>query len=426
LAQGHQKSAHFPALFQFCSVCSLRKKKMAKREEWDPTDLDNEMSAEEKDAQRVQWMFGDKDLMFRDHPAFECLDDSSKLKLAGMAQVSLEAAMPWKRVADVKPNLAWYTPTCTAEDWKHKDVMLEIGQGIAYVTLNRPDFQNTLNDTIMHGLMDAVFAMHARKDVRIVCFCAKGPMYCAGADPVVFKNMRSGKHGLSDDGSTGKNPVPKKPQSKEAAEVFQKLCQDAKDNGAFGDGEIIEDQVRECLFWQTMTRLPQITVGMVQGSVVGTGLFLVSCVDMSYAVSNSFYQMPDLKQGFVPAILLPHLCQKLGPSNGRYVALTGLNLNAEEAKSVGLVQEICADEAGMHAKLADLCEAVTGCGPRSVESCKELINGVAGNPITEKIMFFTGGLLAKVTVSDEAAVSMVCLQKKIPKPWEEKPITPFK
>ena len=46
------------------------------------------------------------------------------------------------------------------------------------------------------------------------------------------------------------------------------------------------------------------------------------------------------------------------------------------------------------------------CHIRSVASCKELVNGVAGNPITEKVMFYTAYMLARVTSSAEAGVAM--------------------
>merc|ERR1712187_1052921 len=103
---------------------------------------------------------------------------------------------------------------------------------------------------------------------------------------------------------------------------------------------------------------------------------------------------------------------------------TAENLTAERAKHIGLVSEVTATLDEAHKKIIDLAEVLTACGPRSVEACKMLLCGVAGQQITEGLSFFTAAMLAMVTISDEAKVGMVALQARKPKPWEEKPIKP--
>jgi methylglutaconyl-CoA hydratase len=332
----------------------------------------------------------------------------------------IDAGTPWKKVPSVRPRLDWHTPTCTPEDWRHKDVKLQLSQGIAYVTLNRPSEGNTLNDTIMHGLTDAIFSLHARQDIRVVVFMAEGPIFCAGLDPNATKHRRAGSAPAVDagDGSAARNPIPRKEQTPEAKEAFAKLEQQALAAGAFPDGKVNSEQVFESMLWQTMTRLPQVTIAVVNGSVMSTGFSLISCVEMTIAVKSSYFCMEDLFMGLVPSILMPHMVQKLGGSNARYAMLTAKNLSAAEAKKIGLVQEVSEDIAGAHKRVAVMCEAVNACGPRSVEKCKELVNGVAGNPLTEKLSFFTANMLRIVTLSEEAKVGMVALQARQPKPWD--------
>merc|ERR1711967_91531 len=103
---------------------------------------------------------------------------------------------------------------------------------------------------------------------------------------------------------------------------------------------------------------------------------------------------------------MPHLCNKLGASNARFLVLSGTTISGEDAKRYRLVQEIVDDAKQAHALIATICEFSTQCGPKSVGACKELVNGVAGNPITEKVMFYTANMLQRVTVGEEAAVAM--------------------
>merc|ERR1719291_1140279 len=67
-----------------------------------------------------------------------------------------------------------YAPKCTSSNWTHTDVNLEVGEGIAYITLNRPAANNALNDSMLQGFHDACFELHRRTDIRIAILRAEG------------------------------------------------------------------------------------------------------------------------------------------------------------------------------------------------------------------------------------------------------------
>merc|ERR1712176_1455299 len=98
-----------------------------------------------------------------------------------------------------------------------------------------------------------------------------------------------------------------------------------------------------------MTRLPQITLALVDGSVMGSGLAIPACVEMVIATKASYFCIEDLKTGLVPAIMMPHLVQKIGASDARYMLLTAANMSATEVRRLGLVQEVVDDVKGAHA-----------------------------------------------------------------------------
>merc|ERR1712032_1282282 len=119
----------------------------------------------------------------------DMLDDISLLRLRKALMFAKECSVPWKQAPKTKPNMTWYRPTCGQQDWIHQDVKIQIGQGIGYIILNRPDQKNTLNDTIMHGLMDAVFAF-LEPTIRILVIMAEGKFFSVGEDELVLKHMR--------------------------------------------------------------------------------------------------------------------------------------------------------------------------------------------------------------------------------------------
>jgi len=315
---------------------------------------------------------------------------------------------PWAAISDPTPDLGWYEPSCSFEDWDHKAVQVELGQGIAYITLNRPDSSNALDAAMFCGLADAVFNLHERKDIRCVVFSGVGKLLCGGADPKF-------------DGCFARRRQPPKVE-RHLAQLRERAVQ----AGALpAEGDAGLGGLLQAKFWYTMNSLPQFSIALVNGSAIGDGVGLLACVDMTIAVSSAFFSLPAVRDGLVPSFVAPYLVAKVGPGFAKYMIASGMTLTAAEMQSAGLISELVSDVAEGHKKVAEICEVLTACGPRSVEASKKLVVGVGGQPIDEGVMFFTAALLAMVTVSDESRDGMVCVQLRKPKPWEEKPITPL-
>mmetsp|Transcript_57444 Transcript_57444/g.136563 ORF Transcript_57444/g.136563 Transcript_57444/m.136563 type:complete len:404 (-) Transcript_57444:138-1349(-) len=361
-----------------------------------------------------------------DLPGLERFDQKGLKKLFKQFEMKAAAGGPWNQFSQLQPDLDWHTPTCDENSWKHKDVLLQLGEGIAYVTLNRPDQSNCINDTVIEGLCDAVFVLHRRLDIRVVCFMANGPVWCGGEDPARIRRLLEGDVGtpMKDDGSVG-NRISKKVPTPEVQKHLDKLVEDGKKAGAFTGQPKDYAEMKEALLWSTLTKLPSVTVAVVTGSVVGSGIGLVACMDLCISLKTALFSMPDLKDGLLPTPVMPHIVQKAGPSVTKRLLCSGEVMTAEDAKAAKLVQEVIEDDKGLTDWIWEISDAVTACGPNSVKAAKELVLGVGGQPIGEPVMFFTASLLAKVTVSEEAKVGMICLQQRKPKPWEEPPITPL-
>eukprot|EP00416_Gambierdiscus_australes_P044200 CAMPEP_0171102954 /NCGR_PEP_ID=MMETSP0766_2-20121228/58653_1 /TAXON_ID=439317 /ORGANISM="Gambierdiscus australes, Strain CAWD 149" /LENGTH=368 /DNA_ID=CAMNT_0011563339 /DNA_START=58 /DNA_END=1161 /DNA_ORIENTATION=- len=313
---------------------------------------------------------------------------------------------PWQKSPNPVPDLNWYSPTCWFEGWHHTDVKIELGKGIAYININRPDHDNLMNDGVLVGIVDALFNLHHRKDIRLVVFSAAGSIFCAGADP----------------NTDGEGIFQKAPPSREVMKHIEDLKNKALKAGAFPDGNAKVGQLLKMKMWHTWMTLPQFTLALVNGSAMGDGVGCVCCCDMGIAVSGAFFTLSDVKMGLVPAMVSPYVVAKIGSGHAKRMIASAENMSAAKAKRCGMINEVVESIEEAHKLIGEIAAVLTACGPRSVEAAKQLVIGVGGMPITEPLMFYTGRMLAQVTVSDEATVGMVCLQARKNKPWEDTPI----
>mmetsp|Transcript_23349 Transcript_23349/g.43911 ORF Transcript_23349/g.43911 Transcript_23349/m.43911 type:complete len:339 (+) Transcript_23349:70-1086(+) len=296
--------------------------------------------------------------------------------------------VPTTKVVD-KPS--WDTfavphirPVCTSENWFHKDVLFEIGEGIAYITLNRPEANNAMNESTGQALMDATCELQGRKDIRIVVLRAEGSMFCAGGDPKHF---------------------------------FDALAMSEKEDRKAAIGFM------KFLFW--FQSLPQFTVGLAQGSAMGSGIALLCACDMVLAASNARFTCSEVKLGFCPASLAPFLSRKVGPAFAKRLLCMAENISADQAKKMGLISDVVEEEGDFSDYMKDICDKVTLCAPTAAGRAKRLAQNVSLQPLTRKLLEYTGGELADIRIGEEAIKGMVAVQARVKPYWAETPIKPL-
>jgi len=314
---------------------------------------------------------------------------------------------PWSKSPNPTPDLGWWVPSCTFEAWAHKDVSIQLSEGFVVLKFDKPDQNNVITESVMCALCDAAILLYRRPDLRMVIFTGEGKLFCGGKDP------------SADEMASKILSMPERERT-----AWQGLGDRARAQGAFGDGKEDLGKILHAKMWHTLAMVPQFTLSLVNGSVVGYGLGVLAVSDMVLSVKDAYYNVSDAKMGSVNPTIIPYLVEKCGISNVKCMFCTAENMTAEKARRIGLVQDVTADVEEAQKKIVDLAEVLTACGPRSVQAAKMLVCGVAGQQISEGVSFFTAAMLAMVTVSDEARDGMACLQARKPKPWEEKPIKP--
>ena len=81
-------------------------------------------------------------------------------------------------------------------------------------------------------------------------------------------------------------------------------------------------------------------VAQVQGHALAGGCGLVTVCDFAFAVPEAKFGFPEVKIGFIPAIVMIFLLRKVGEAKVKQLLLSGETFSAEQAKQIGLVYEI--------------------------------------------------------------------------------------
>lgn len=175
-------------------------------------------------------------------------------------------------------------------------VDLTIANGIAWVTLNRPEKLNVLDRATIGELAAHLEQIKQRPDVRVVVTRGAGRAYCAGSD-------------LAD-------LAPLSPTEAAIAERAHAAA------GALLDA------------------LPHPTIAMLHGYALGGGLGLALYHDFRFASDSCVLGLPEVELGWTPPWAMGRLVDVVGPTHARWLAMGCVRLTGSEAAAIGLVNQI--------------------------------------------------------------------------------------
>lgn len=175
---------------------------------------------------------------------------------------------------------------------------------IARITLNRPEKRNALNDELVAGLKDALRRADHNQDVRAVVLSGAGDDFCSGADLAALQKIST-------------------------ATVAENLA-DAR-------------SLMELFLLIRAVRIPVISA--VRGRALAGGCGLALACDMVLAARSARFGFPEVKIGFVPAMVMAILRRNTSEKRAFELLTLGTELSADEAAAYGLVNRVLDDEA---------------------------------------------------------------------------------
>ncbi len=199
--------------------------------------------------------------------------------------------------------------------YEHLSVEVEEGTGVARLFLDRPERRNALNALLVEELKDALAGAEADERVRAVGIAGRGPDFCAGAD---LREVQ--------------------------ASVEEGVLSSLAD--ADGLGEL----------FLLLRRLSKPVVACVHGRALAGGCGLATACDLAVASKDARFGYPEVKLGFVPAMVMAILRRSVGERRAFELVALGDTLNAATAREWGLVCRVFPDEGFEGAALGFLRE----------------------------------------------------------------------
>jgi methylglutaconyl-CoA hydratase len=213
------------------------------------------------------------------------------------------------------------------------------GDGVARVTLARPEVRNAFNAELIAALTATfvVFAEEPADRLRIVVLAGEGRSFCAGAD---VNWMRAS------------------------------LALSVEENEA--------DARRLAEMFAAIDACPAPVLARVHGAALGGGMGLCAVADIVLATADATFAFSETKLGILPATIAPFVLGKIGESAARALFPTGQRFDAERARAIGLVHEVMADEAALDARVGALIGEVLSAGPAAARAAKAVIRELRG------------------------------------------------
>ena len=221
----------------------------------------------------------------------------------------------------------------TATETNYQTLSIEHKDGADWLTLNRPDAFNAINQVMTEELLDYFGKLYFNHAVRVVVLRGAGKHFCSGLD-------------LNDAGHFG--------SSNPADMRGQRLI-----------SEII----------MRMRRCPQPIIGLMQGAATGGGFAFALACDVRYAADNARMNVAMAKIGLTGcdigiSYFLP---RSVGTSNAAEMMMSGRFVNAKKALRIGLVSEVVESE-DLEAAGQSLASEMLAMSPMGLRMTKEGLN----------------------------------------------------
>ena len=207
------------------------------------------------------------------------------------------------------------------------EILTNVADGIATITMNRPAQRNAMNRALLDGLRTSIDELDGRKDVRVIVVRGAGPAFCAGMD---LKEMEA-RGGAAD------------PE----ADVVQVL--------------------------QRVERAKLPTIALVHGDAIAGGCELALHCDLRVMADTARIGMPLARIGLiVPFKLGQKLVEIIGPAHTRHLMFTGRPIDARRALEIGMVHQVV-PAAEVEAATQALARTIADNAPLSLRGIKAVI-----------------------------------------------------
>jgi methylglutaconyl-CoA hydratase len=185
----------------------------------------------------------------------------------------------------------------------YRKILYEMRDGVARITLNRPDKRNALDGELVGELKAAFGASASDSACRVVLLAGTGTDFCSGADLAALE--KSAQSSVLDNMA----------DARATADLFL-----------------------------MMRNHPRPVIAAVQGRALAGGCGIATACDIILAAESAQFGYPEVNIGFVPAMVMAILRRSVSEKAAFELVATGATVSAARAHELGLVHRVFADE----------------------------------------------------------------------------------
>jgi len=182
-------------------------------------------------------------------------------------------------------------------------VIYSVDGSVARITLNRPEKRNALNDAVVSGLKQSLRRASKDPKVRVAVISGAGKDFCSGADLSALQKI------------AGASVAENSEDARSLLELFLLIRQ-----------------------------LSMPVVAAVTGRALAGGCGLATACDVVLASASARFGYPEVKIGFVPAMVMAILRRNVSEKRAFELITRGAEISADQAREFGLVNQVFADE----------------------------------------------------------------------------------
>ncbi len=253
----------------------------------------------------------------------------------------------------------------------YQTLRLDVADGIATITIDRPEKRNALNAAVRREIVQALDELRGVQDARVVVFTGAGEQaFVAGADVAEF--------------------AARTPEQQAAAMQGRSA-------------------------YEEIAAFPRPTIAMIRGYALGGGCELALACDLRVAARSARLGQPEIRLGLIPGgggtQRLPRL---VGYGQALRLILSGEPVDAEEAARIGLV-EVLVDDGELEARTRALAAAMAAHSPATLELAKLGVRAALERPLSEGLALERELFLRAFASEDGVEGVRAFLEKRAPR-----------
>jgi methylglutaconyl-CoA hydratase len=224
----------------------------------------------------------------------------------------------------------------------YSTLKLEISGHIATITLSRPEKRNAISAEMIGDLMGALAEVES-SSARVAILTGEGKAFCSGIDLVALKAIAAQSH---------------------------------LDN--------LEDARQFARLLRRIWSFPKPAIAAVNGAAIAGGCGIATLCDFTLAVPEATFGYPEVRIGFLPAIVSVFLARQIAEKHACDLLLTGRIIDATEAHHIGLITRIV-PSAELMAAARTLAGTLLAASPTSLLKTKKLLCDFAAQELDREL-----------------------------------------